>query len=418
MASELAHPRIGASSILPGKAGVSFHGNTEVMLRANLWLRSAIRVLQLMYRVDLDPDRPAGETLYEAFESAADWTRLLRPKQSFSVDARIASNSNFRTSQLVTLRARDAICDVIRSKRGIKPSPPPENRCADLPLFVTVYKDRLSVYRDSSGHSLHRRGYRQAMHRASLNESAAAGCLYIAGWADLCGITERRNGSSSGEGEESASMDQSISAVGRRDGPTLVDPMMGSGTLLIEAALMATHTAPGIFRRRWPFFHWEDVDRKLWQTIVDEARAARRSKPALRIWGNDIHAGAVSLAARDAKEAGVRHFIRMNEADCKDWVLPRAPILVITNPPWGQRLLHRRDERATSDSFAQPNELRDSLMSLTSFLKQQAKGANAYVLSGSTQVSQYLRLQSSSKAPLCISGVDCRLLKYYIKPSD
>ena len=137
------------------------------------------------------------------------------------MDAHVWSNTDISSSQLVQVRAKDAICDAIADATGFKPNPPEprsELGCAELPLFITVYKDNMRVYRDMSGVSLHRRGYREAMHKASLNEAVAAGVLHLGGWAE---------------------------AVEGGGKPVLADPMCGSGTLLIEGALMATRTAPG-----------------------------------------------------------------------------------------------------------------------------------------------------------------------------
>lgn len=405
---ELAHPFIGAKGIVPGKAGVAFQGEDEsIVFRANLWLRSAIRVLELLAETDLDPEKAAGDTIYDSFQKSVDWVSFLKPGQTFSVDARTASNSNFRTSQLVVVRARDAICDALRFKWGSKPQPPRKGRCADLPLFATVYQDRLTIYRDTSGHSLHRRGYRQVMHRASLNESAAAGCLYLSGWADLCGLHDHRV---TYHGSKSSSLS---SGQSRERSPILADPMMGSGTFLIEAALMASCTAPGCFRKWWPFFSWPEFDRALWNFAFEQAMSVRKRNAEAHLWGNDIHAGALSLAARDADAAGVRSMIEIRQGTCESWVLPRNPDIVITNPPWGQRLLGEREVGKPSESL-DTDSLERTWGSLGYFLKHQAGGSKAYILSGNSRTTQYLRLKSSRKLPLSIGGTDCRLLEYSI----
>jgi 23S rRNA G2445 N2-methylase RlmL len=287
---------------------------------------------------------------------------------------------------------------------------------ADCPLFVTAFQDRLSIYRDASGESLHRRGYRQAMHRASLNEAAAAGCLYLAGWPEVV-----RGGGGGGGGGGGAA--------------ALADPMVGSGTFLIEAALMATNSAPGLFRRWWPFMTWPDGDREAWREAVAEARGARVAAPRVELWGNDAHGGALALAARDAEAAGVKHLVRLHLGECAEWQLPHPPQLVVSNPPWGQRLMAAAAEQAQEaegdyeggDRRARPRrgavarevpeELAASWNSLGAFLKRQAGGAQAFLLSGNTQATQHLRLRSDRRLPLTIGGVDCRLLQYEIRGS-
>jgi hypothetical protein len=124
--------------------------------------------------------------VYEGFREAVDWARLLAPGQTFSIESRVWSCSNLTSSQLLLVRGRDAVCDAVRDARGVRPVPPEPGRVADVPLYCTAYQDRLTLYRDMSGASLHRRGYRQAMHRAALNEAAAAGILRLAGWGERC----------------------------------------------------------------------------------------------------------------------------------------------------------------------------------------------------------------------------------------
>lgn len=252
------------------------------------------------------------------------------------------------------------------------------------------------------------------MTRASLNESAAAGCLYLAGWDRAC----------------------------QKPGAALADPMCGSGTFLIEAALMATNTAPGLFRRWWPFFSWKDeFDKQVWDDAVDAAESAQWAPATgLNIWGNDVHRGALSLAARDAEAAQVRSLIKFHHGECKSWTLPQPPQLVVSNPPWGQRLLAGRDQDDGSDADEEDPlyggsegsrggrdgnmrdnreesanaELADAWFDLSVFLKQQAKGADAYLLSGNSKATKHLRLRADTKFPITVGGIDCRLLKYSI----
>lgn len=409
VAEELQAPEISAANIRPGKAGVHFTGDTAVLYRSNLWLRAAIRVLVLIGECELDPRRPAGDTLYEAFREVADWAWLLQPGSTFSIDGRIYGNSNFSNSKLLTARGRDAICDAIRDRRGVRPGPPPQGRIADLPLFATAFQDTLRVYRDASGESLHRRGYRSAMHVASLNEAAAAGCLLLAGWHRA---TSNRGGGTPAH---------------------LVDPMCGSGTFLIEAALIASKIAPGLYRRRWPFVAWPDADQAAWKDAVTQARDTRVHTRTCELWGNDIHAGALSLAQRDFEAAGIKNVIRLHHGPCQTWRLPAPPQFVMCNPPWGKRLLgdesrgwrdrERQNLRQPGSAGGEltdvDEELEEAWMGLGSFMKSQTGGADAFILSGAAASTQYMRLRAAQKWPLAIGGVDCRLLHYKIRlPSE
>ncbi|KAL4551698.1 hypothetical protein Ndes2526B_g05966 [Nannochloris sp. 'desiccata'] len=466
VALELSSPAIGADNIRIGKAGVSYNGNVDVIYKSNLWLRSAIRVLSLLTELDLNPNLPAGESIYEAFSEAATWTDLLKRGQTFSVDARIYGNSNFTNSQLLSTRARDAICDYVRDRTGTRPLPPERGRTPDLPLFVTAFQDQIRIYRDCSGESLHRRGYRQVMHAAPLNEAAAAGCLYLAGWDKKA---------------------QQAQQGGAGDQLVLADPMCGSGTFLIEAALMATNTAPGLFRRWWPFLGWPDADLDAWRDAVDSAKDSARSGAAasstsgLTIYGNDWYSKALELSLRDIRASGMEKYIKLHHGNCKTWEFPQTPSIVVTNPPWGKRLMSAQrgaregqergggrereregrggyaDRRQGRDNYGgggrgndnqynrdfayensnsyrdgegrggdfgggdgdamdkEEQELADAWSGLGTFLKRQAGGADAFILSGSSTATQHLRLRADKRMPLTIGGVDCRLLQYHIR---
>lgn len=193
---------------------------------------------------------------------------------------------------------------------------------------------------------------------------------------------------------------------------------------------MATHTAPGLFRRWWPFAGWPDADKAAWQEAFADAEDARIPGTG-QIWGGDIHGGALSLADRDAEAAGVRHLIRLYHGDCADWELPYTPQLVISNPPWGQRLMGREDRGERQPEGQEPEgrrrggrkdlggdvdvteELITAWGSLGKFLKRQ-DGVQAFLLSGSTQATQHLRLKSDARIPVTVGGIDCRLLRYRI----
>jgi 23S rRNA G2445 N2-methylase RlmL len=309
VAAELAHPPTSASHVELGSSGVAFSGSFLTAYNANLWLRSAVRVLveiassPLLHQARSGPRR--RDPVYEFVRECADWEEILaidgddsgnngdddddyddgdddgdddddgemvshrmhprshgklrmrrsvandsrrsrsprmhRRFRTFAVQTRARDCASVNNTMFASIRAKDAICDSIRDSRSgsSKPRPPREGGAsADVPLFLSLYRDHASLYRDMSGLSLHRRGYRDAMHRASLNEAIAAGILTIAGW----------NSRIAGFGEFNAG-----GLIADVDKMVLLDPMCGSGTFLIEAALMACNRAPGLMRTHWPF---------------------------------------------------------------------------------------------------------------------------------------------------------------------
>ncbi|GIL46246.1 hypothetical protein Vafri_3274 [Volvox africanus] len=333
------------------KAGVAFKGRrVSDGYVANLWLRSAIRVLVLLAEGELGTDPSGGvrggQALYDMVYDAANWHEVIPPDCTFSVEPRLWSCTDISSTKLVWSRVKDAVCDNIRNHRREKPPPPEKGQVADVPLYVSCYRDHVRIFRDMSGQSLHRRGYRDVMHRAALNEAAAAGVLTLSGWREA------------------------VEEAGNGEGLVLADPMCGSGTFLIEAALMARDIAPGFMRsiatdppatasasvgtsagrggagRRnaalapeaWPFQRWGDYDPGAWSQAVDEARDRVRPPWRGRLLGVDVHEGAMSLAARQATMAGVDKMLELTLGDCGSVVPTATPHMVICNPPWGVRL--------------------------------------------------------------------------------
>ncbi|PNW70495.1 hypothetical protein CHLRE_17g722250v5 [Chlamydomonas reinhardtii] len=485
---------LGFRGVEPGRAGVSFVARRlSDGYAANLHLRAAIRVMALLAEGELGADPQAGkrggQALYDMVYEAAPWHDIIPRGASFSVEPRLWSCTDISTTQLVWSRVKDAVCDNIRQHRSDKPAPPEKGKVADVPLYVTCYKDHIKVYRDMSGESLHRRGYRDVMHRAALNEAAAAGVLLMSGWR------------------------QALEEAGDGEGLVLADPMCGSGTLLIEAALMARDIAPGLTRslklppaptasssssgssaprgggggggggggtRReaplaegaWPFQHWGDYDSAAWTEQVEAARARVRPPWRGRLVGIDVHEGALGLAERQARKAGVYNMLELSLADCGQVELPEPPTHVVCNPPWGSRLdgssgssssssgssrsrrvwsegrddwgeggdgeeaeaeeefggsasggsFRGRYERAgpAAAAVAPSPEGEDAFLaaawkSLDGFLYRQCPGASASVISGNPDPFKYLKLKPQSKHRLTLSGMEVQVAGYQIR---
>ena len=355
---------LGMASVVEERGGASFRGTQRDAYRACLWLRSAIRVQELL----LDASVYDATDLYDAI-AEIDWDRYLTPEQTLAVDATIRDAPEFSHSGYTALRAKDAIVDQQRERHGTRSSV--DTQLPDLPLKLLLQRDRLRLYRDYAGVSLHKRGYRPVQVKSPLNEATAAGLLLLSGW------------------------DQAS---------PLVDPMCGSGTFVIEAALMASDHAPGLLRT-FPFEFWVDFDEPTWNELLDEARARRKTKLGFALAGADRHAGAISIAKESAQLARVGELVSFHVAEAATWTPPMQPAFVATNPPYGERLEHDDDE-----------ELEACWRDLGTFLHERCPGANAWVLSGNKALTRFLRLRATKRIPVRNGPIECRWLHYELRP--
>ncbi len=354
---------LGVAAIQPGRGGVTFRGDRRDGYRACLWLRSAIRVQELL----LDTQVYDAVELYDAIQSL-DWDRWITPDQTLAIKASIRDAHEFSHSGYVALRAKDAIVDQQRERHGRRSSV--DTELPDVPLKLVLQRDHLRLYRDLAGISLHKRGYRPVQVKSPLNEATAAGLLIRSGWD--------------------------------RASP-LVDPMCGSGTFLIEAAMMATDYAPGLLRT-FPFEFWSDFDESLWNELLDDARARRKTKLGFALAGADRHPGAIAIAKESAQLARVGELVSFHVEDAAAWEPPMHPAWVAVNPPYGERI-----GRADDD-------LRESWHDLGTFLHERCAGAEAWVLSGNKALTRHLRLRATSRTPVMNGPIECRWLRYELRP--
>ncbi len=367
LTAELAE--LGAQDVSTRPGGVSFRGDRRLGYAANLWLRCAIRVQDLLLRA---PAR-GKDALYAAVQRI-DWSRLMRLEQTLAVDASVR-DSELTHSNFVGLTVKDAIVDQFRARTGRRPSVDAER--PDLPLKVVLKNDAVTIWRNLSGESLHKRGYRPIQVKSPLNEATAAGLLRLSGWD--------------------------------RASP-LVDPMCGSGTLLIEAAMLAADRAPGM-NRRFAFEVWPDFDAASWRDLKAEARARAKATLPFAIEGADRHGGAISIAERSARSAGVADLVRFTVADAATWTPTRAigpaggerpPFTVLCNPPYGERL-------------GEGEDLVGSWRALGRFLSERCRGGRAFVLCGNRDMVAHVGLDTARQFSVMNGQLECRLIEYDLR---
>lgn len=364
--------RLGAVSIQESRAGVYFTGSLETALRVCLWSRLASRVLLPL------AEFPAGtpEQLYAGAASIA-WEEHLEVGGTLAVDCTLTA-SRLTHSHYAALKVKDAVVDRFRDRCGNRPSVAVER--PDLRINVHVHRDQATVSIDLSGESLHRRGYRSEAGAAPLKENLAAAILIKAGWPD----TARRGGS-------------------------LVDPMCGSGTLPIEAALMAADIAPGLLRAYFGFFGWRCHDPALWQKLVAEAEERRLVGLARLplIVGYDANPAAIRVAWSNLERAGLSGRVHFERRDVTDLMPPAADAgeggLLVVNPPYGERL-------------GEVAELHGLYRSLGERLRARFAGWNAAVFTGNPDLGKDLGLRAKRLHTLFNGALECRLLQFEVTP--
>ena len=353
LAKELA--QLGASDVQVGRRMVSFMGDKELMYRANFQLHTAIRILKPIKHFKA----LSADDVYDGVKDI-DWSEYIGLEKTFAVDS-VVFSEEFRHSKFVAYKVKDAIVDQFRERTGKRPNISISN--PDIRLHIHIAEDKCTLCLDSSGESLHRRGYRQESVEAPLNEVLAAGMILMTGWQGDCDF---------------------------------IDPMCGSGTLLIEAALIAHNMAPGLFRKEYAFEKWPDFDADLFDKIYNDDSQEREFHH--HIYGYDIDIKAVNTARLNAKAAGLTSDITVEEQDFKDFVKPREKSIIVCNPPYGERI-------STPD-------LLGTYKMIGERLKHQFTGNDAWILSYREECFEQIGLKPSIKIPLFNGSLECEFRKY------
>ena len=356
---------LGANDVLIERRAVSFKGDKALLYRANFCLRTALRILVPIKSEKIKAKgRKPEDQIYDIVKSI-DWSRYMTVDSTFVIDTTLYSEL-FHNSLFVTYRIKDAIVDYWSEKAGKRPSVNTEN--PDLRINVHIGNDQLTVSLDSSGESLHKRGYRVATTEAPISEVLAAGMLLMAGWR------------------------------GQSD---FYDPMCGSGTLPIEAALIARNISPGVFRQSYAFEKWLDFDADLWNDIYNDDSREREFEH--KIYGSDASFYAIQQAAKNVKSAGVAKDIELRQIRMEELkpsaVSLQSSALVMINPPYGERLASNKD-------------MEELYSKIGTALKHQFTGATAWIISSNAAAMKCIGLKPSKKMHLLNGELDCQFNRY------
>jgi putative N6-adenine-specific DNA methylase len=359
LAAELS--QLGATIDHVGSRAVEFSGDKKLLYDTILWSRTAMRLLRPFADFYAPDERALYDEVYHL-----DWSRYIAPGQTFAITA-VVNKSSFEHSLYVAQLTKDAIVDQFRERTGERPSI--DTRNPDIRIHLRMLENEVILSLDAAGDSLHRRGYRQGTNEAPLNEVLAAGLILLSGW-------DKKS--------------------------PLIDPMCGSATILTEAGLLAQRIAPGLFHQgRFGFENWPDFDAALWQQLRQEAKAQRIEEPQAYLAGSDLDPRVLDQAAANIEAAGLDECIRLSVRDVRDAQPPKdlAPGLVITNPPYGERI----GEEAEMDALYK---------TIGDALKTNFQGYEAFVFTGNLEAAKAIGLKVSRRIPLFNGPIDCRLLKY------
>ncbi|WP_427914000.1 THUMP domain-containing class I SAM-dependent RNA methyltransferase [Ramlibacter sp. MMS24-I3-19] len=363
---------LAGDALLVGRGGVEVHAPWREALRLNLHSRLAQRVLvQLVHA----PYR-AEDDLYQA-ASAVAWEAWFTPRQSFKVEI-TAQHSPLKSLNFAALRIKDAVADRFRAKSGVRPDV--DTQRPEVRLHVHLTSTHCTLYIDTSGEPLFKRGWREDKGEAPLKETLAAAMIAASGW----------------------------------DAATpLYDPCCGSGTIAIEAAQVACNVAPGL-RRRFGFERLLPHQAHVWAQLKQEAQAAQR-EPAAPVFGSDVAFRMVDFAARNAERAGVAHAVQFRGGDALQRLPPsERPGVMLVNPPYGERIatagVAGRTQRGRERPEAGDGE--DFFVQLAAHWKKHYAGWTAWVLTPDLKLPSHMRLKESRRVPMWNGPIECRLFRF------
>lgn len=346
---------IGGTNIALGTRAVFYEGNLEMIYKSNYLLRSALRVLK---EIEFFHFKNVDQFYLKCMN--IDWQKYFTVDQSFVIHSTVVGSPDFTNTMFASMRAKDAIADYFRQKVGKRPNVDTEN--PEMVINLHIQNDSCTISLDSSGESLHKRGYRIKQGEAPLNEVLAAGMILLSGW---------------------------------KGDSDLMDPMCGSGTLPIEAAMIAQNIPAGKFRKNYAFENWNDYDQLLWDKVKQSVAKKNFSH---KIYASDISGSNLLNAQTNARRALVFNKIEFKVSDFKDLEIPFSEGTIIINPPYGERL----QEENLTGLYAMIGER----------LKHQFAGNNAWILSSSFESMKFIGLKPAEKLELFNGALKCKYNQY------
>lgn len=348
---------LGAENVEMGRRMVSFEGDLEMLYKANLCCRTALRILKPIEKFTAYNT----DELYDMVRDIA-WEKYMTPQTTFVIDSTVNSE-DFTHSKFVTYRVKDGIVDHFRDISGERPS----IRVAGADIIFNVHIDhnRVTISIDSSGEPLSKRGYRDEQTEAPINEVLAAGIIMKTGW---------------------------------RGDSNFADPMCGSGTFLIEAALIAANINPGIYRQSFAFEKWPDFDKELFENIYNDDSAEREFD--FKIYGGDIDPEAVMIARKNIKSAQVEDMIELSCKPMDEWIDNPEPGILVMNPPYGRRL--------------KPEDMQELYRGIGTNLKRNFPGWHAWIIGLNDEDFDNIGLKPSLKIPILNGSLECTLREYVL----
>lgn len=347
--------KLGAENCQICNRAVEFEGEFDMMYRANYFCRYALRILWQVHQFNFRDNKQFYDAI---FNYPAE--QILHYNGTLAVSTTM-HDAIFKTPLFAAQLAKDAICDRFRDKYNERPSVDKEN--PDVQFHIHILRSQATLFLDSSGESLHKRGYRVSAHPAQINEVIAAGMVKLSGWNAQC---------------------------------DMIDPMCGSGTILIEAAMQALNIPAGFYRDNYGCFKWKNFDRYTWKKITDEADIL--DDVPITLYGFDISARFLGMAKANVKEARLSDFIRLSRCSMQDSEPKNRPAMLIFNPPYGERM--------------EIDNIEDFYHEIGDALKKHYTNCTAFIISSNIEAIKNIGLHASKKYTLFNGALECKYLKF------